>query len=140
MEADEAVRPLGGHRLVDDRERRRVRGEHRTVLDDPVELAPHVQLHPEVLGYGLDHEVAVAEVAVVERPLDPAAHGVGVVLLHAALLHGAGELLLDPPDAPVEVLLVDLAHHDVPAGLGRDLRDPMSHQPGAEDAHLRDLH
>ena len=70
----------------------------------------------------------------------PPARGVGVRLLHAPLLDGAGELLLDPADALVEPLLIDLAYDHVPARLRRDLRDPVPHQAAAEDAHLRDLH
>ncbi len=73
-------------------------------------------------------------------PCDPAAHGVGVVLLHAALLHGPGELLLDPAEALVERGLVHLAHHHVVAGLRGHLRDPVTHEAAAEHPHLLYLH
>ena len=140
VQPDEPPRTLRGGRLVDHGQRRGVGREHRPVLDDPVELAPHVELQLEVLGDRLHHEVAVGEVAVIERARDALASGVRVGLLQPALLDAAGQLLLDPPDALVEPLLVDLAQHDVPAGLSRDLRDPVAHEPSAEDAHLRDLH
>ena len=140
MEADEPLGPLGRGRLVDHRQRRRVGGEHRAVLDDAVELLPHLELHPEVLGDRLDHEIAVGEVAVVERAVDAAADGLGVGLLHSPLLDGPRELFFDPSDPLVETLLVDLAEHDVVAGLSGDLGDAMAHQARAEHAHLRDLH
>ena len=50
-------------------ERGGVGGEQRLLLDDRVELAPHLELRVEVLGDRLDHQVAVGEVVVVEgRP------------------------------------------------------------------------
>ena len=42
--------------------------------------------------------------------------------------------------ALVERLLIDLAHHDVPARLRADLRDPVAHQATAQDADLADRH
>ena len=72
--------------------------------------------------------------------MDAPEHRVGVRLLHLALLDRSRQLLLDPADAPVEALLVDLAEDDVVPGLRGDLRDPVPHQPGAKHAHLRDVH
>ena len=140
MEPDEALRPLGRGRLVDHRERGRVGRERRAVLDDRVELAPHVELHLKVLGDRLDNEVAAAEIVVVERAVDAAADGLGVGLLHSPLLDGPRELFFDPSDPLVETLLVDLAEHDVVAGLSGDLGDAVAHQARTEHAHLRDLH
>jgi len=140
VEADEALGPLRNGGLRDHRQRRRVGGEHGTVLDDPVDLAPHLDLEVEVLGDGLDHEVAVGEVRVVERAMDAAARLVGGRLLELALLDRARQLLLDLAEPLVERALVGLAHDDVVAGLGRDLGDSVAHQPAADDAHLLDVH
>ena len=103
--------------------------------------SPHISSFcGEVLGDRLDHQVAVGQVRVVERALDPAAHGVGVALLHLALLDGAAQLLLDLAEALVERVLVDLAHHDVVSGLRRDLSYAVAHQPAADHSDLLDLH
>ena len=140
MQAQEALRALRRGRLVGHRQRGGVGREEGVVLDDPVQLAPHLQLAVEVLGDRLDHQVAVREVAVVERGRDPPADRVGVGLLHLALVDRPGELLLDLGHALVELLLVQLAHDDVPAGLGADLGDPVAHQAAAENADRLDLH
>ena len=70
------------------------------------------------------------------RPRD----GVGVGLLELAALHRARELLLDLSEAAVECRLIDLADHDVVAGLRGDLRDAVAHQAAADHSHLLDLH
>ena len=67
VQAEEALGARRRRRLVGDRERGGVGGEEGVVLDDPVDLAPHLELAVEVLGDRLDHEVAVGEVAVVQR-------------------------------------------------------------------------
>jgi hypothetical protein len=140
VEAEESLRAPGGGGLVDHRQRRGVGGEKRAVLGDLVDLAPHLELAGEVLGDRLDHEVAVGQVAVVERAGDPAADGVGVALLELALLDRAPELLLDLAEALVELVLGELTHHHVVAGLRRHLRDPVAHQPTAEHPDPLDLH
>ena len=81
-----------------------------------------------------------AKSRVVGRALDPAAHRVGVGLLHLALLDRAAELLLDLADALLERRVVDLAEHDVVARLRAHLRDAVAHEPGAEHSHLVDVH
>ena len=139
VQAEEALGARGRGGLVDDRERRGVGGEVGLGLDDAVDLAPHLELQAEILGDRLDHEVAAGEVGVVERRRDPAACRVGVALLELALLDRAGELLLDLADAASEAIVVDLAQHDVIAGLRDDLCDSMSHEAGAEDADRLDL-
>jgi hypothetical protein len=63
-----------------------------------------------------------------------------VGLLELPLLDRAGELLLDLRESVVERRLIRLANHDVPAGLGTDLRDAMPHEAAADDANLADLH
>src|SRR5205085_5784350 len=107
---------------------------------DRINLLPHLELHPEVFGDRLDHEVAVGEIAIVERRPDALADRIRVGLLGLALLHGAGQLLLDLPDAGGEPILIDLADHDLPSGLGADLADPVAHQAAAENSNLPDLH
>ena len=108
--------------------------------DEAVELAPHRELPIEILGDRLDHQVAVGQVGVVERPLDTAANPIGVGLLHLPLLDRARQLLLDLAHAGVELLLRYLADDDVPAGLCADLGDPVPHQAAADYSYLLDLH
>jgi hypothetical protein len=55
-------------------------------------------------------------------------------------LDGAGELLLDPAEAPLERGGVDLADHHVASRLRRQLRDRMAHEAAAKNSDLLDLH
>jgi hypothetical protein len=87
----------------------------------------------------LDDEVRVGEVPVLEGGRDASARGVGVGLLDAALLDRPRQLLLDPADAAVEPVLIDLADDDLEPRLGRYLRDAMTHQAAAEHADLADV-
>src|SRR5262249_30513386 len=105
-----------------------------------VELAPHLELPLEVLGDRLDHQVGVRELGVVERRRDPAADSLRLGLLHPALLHRTGELLLDLRDPLVQGLLVELPHRHLPALLSADLGDAVAHEPAAHDADLADRH
>ena len=140
VEPDEPLRPLRRGRLVDHRERRGVGGEDGAVLDHGVDLRPHRELLAEVLGDRLDHEVAVGQLAVVGRGIDPGAHRIGVGLLLLALLDRPRQLLLDAPVGPLDPLVVALAEHDVVVRLGRDLGDPVAHQAAAQHPNLRHLH
>ncbi len=82
-----------------------------------------------------------ARSAVVERALDPPAHGIGVRLLELALLDRARKLLLDLCEPLVELILRDLDDHDVPAALLRaHLGDPVPHEAATDDADRLDLH
>ena len=62
-----------------------------------VDLLPHLELERQRLGDRLDDEVAVGEVAVVGRALDPPEDRVGVLLAGLALLDRPRELLLILP-------------------------------------------
>src|SRR3954452_12116252 len=139
VQAQEALGAVGHDGLVDDGERRGVRREERLGLDDRRDLLPHRPLELERLGDRLDDEVAPGKVAVVQRPAEAPADRVGVLLRRAALLDRARELRLDPSQPLVQPLLLDLAHDHVVARGGRHLCDPVSHQPGAQDADRLDL-
>ena len=67
VEPDHPLGTIGRIGLRGDGERGGVGREVGVVLDDLVELAPHLELAVEVLGDRLDHEVAVGEVRVFER-------------------------------------------------------------------------
>ena len=54
------------------------------VLDHHVDLSPHLELHVQILGDRLDHEVAVREIRVLERRRDSPAYRVRVGLLRAS--------------------------------------------------------
>jgi hypothetical protein len=140
VKPDHPLWPLGGLRLGGDGQGRGVRGEVSVVLDDLVDLAPHLKFAVEVLGDRLDHQVRLRELAVVQGWRDPAEHGIRLGLLHFALLDRAGELLGDLSHALVQLVLVDLAHDHVPPRLGANLRDPVAHEPAAQDADLADRH
>ncbi len=140
VQPQEAVGAGGGRGLVDHRERGGVGREERIFLDDPVDLGPHLELPIEVLGDRLDHQIAVGKIGVVRRSLDSPEDRVGVGLVDLALLDRPAELLLDPADPGGELLVGDLAHDHVPAGLGADLCDPVTHQARSEYSYLADRH
>ena len=127
VKPDEALGALRHRRLVDDRKRGGVGCEHSAVLCERVDLLPHRELDLEILGDGLDHQVAVAELAVVDCAVYARAHPIGVLLRGLSFLDGPRELLLDLAQALLQRHLVDLAHHDLVARLGRHLGDPVPH-------------
>ena len=139
VQAQEALRALGRRRLVDDGERRGVGGEQRLLLDDPVELPPHLELGVEVLGDRLDHQVAVGELGVVERPVDAARSRRPPGTAPSAPSRPRARAASRSCRALVERLLVDLADDDLEARLRRDLGDAVAHQPAAQNADLRDV-
>src|SRR4029077_21263128 len=114
--------------------------EKGVVLDQRIELTPHLELAIEILGDRLDHEIAVGEIRVLERRGDPCQDSVSLRLLHPALLDRPGELLLDLAHALIQLPLIDFADHDVPTLLSADLRDPMPHEPAAQDPDLANRH
>ena len=139
VKPDEALRALRRGRLVDDGQRGGVGREHGAVLCERIDLFPHCELELEILGDGLDNEVAVGELAVVDRAVYARAHPLGVLLRGLSFLDCASELLLDPAQALLQRRLVDLAHHDLVARLCGHLGDPVPHEPRSEDPHLLDL-
>jgi NADPH-dependent F420 reductase len=132
VQADHALRALGHRREVDHGDGRGVRGQQGAVADGGVEPSPGVELDLERLGHGLDHEVAVREVLVRGGAADALAGGAGLVVGEPAALHGAVELRLDGLEPAPQGALVDLAEHDLEAGLGADLRDAAAHLPRPE--------
>ena len=125
--------------LLDDRERRGVRGEHGGGLHDRVERAPQLELRVEALDDRLDDHVARSEVLGVDRALDAGADRRGVLRRRPALVDRAVEQRTDGRQAAVERALIGVEQHDVVAGLGGDLGDSVPHEPGAHDADLLDV-
>ena len=87
----------------------------------------HVELELHVLGHGLDHDVcAGAGVACVGGGGETIHRLVPLIRAELALLDELLELRADG---------LDRAERRV-AGLGRDLRDSLTHGPGPEDGHV----
>ena len=111
------------------------------LLDDAVDLLPHLELQAEVLGDRLDHQVAVGEVGVVERALDAAADGVGVAPARACPSRPRARAASRSCPIPLSSFsCVDLAQDDLVARLRRHLGDSVAHQAAAQHSHLLDLH
>ena len=101
--------------------------------DDRVEAGEDLLLEVEVLGHGLDDELALLEVGHVARELHPRVER-GLVL-GAQLAAGdgpVGRVLQDAP-ALLDRLVGHLDRDDVDAVAGKDLHDAGTH--GAESDH-----
>ena len=139
VQADEPLRAAGGRRLVDHR------SDEVFVANTASALTiSSTSFHISSFSARFSVIASItrsqsARSRVVGRPLDARAHRVGVLLDGLALLDGARELLLDLADPLRQSRVVDLAQHDLVAGLRGHLRDAVAHQSGSEHAHLLDL-
>src|SRR6516162_4602645 len=71
VNADEALRPVGGSRQAGDRDRRCVRGDERAGLEDRADLVKNPALDVFLLDRGLDDQIAVRQSVDRIRERDP---------------------------------------------------------------------
>ena len=109
-------------------------------FDDAVELAEQVLLRREVLDDRLEHEIAVGQLLEVADGVHAAEHGVALGRFELAPLDLLGEGLLQARDHRVRRGLRTAPQHDLDAGLGGDLRDAGTHDPGTDDSQALDAH
>ncbi len=139
MVADDHLRPRRRRGDFVDVERRRVRGQHGPRLGDFVDLAEDFLLQLHVLEDGLDDDVGLVEVAVVERRLDHRQLLVDLRLRHLAPLDGDAVVAADRFQSAVEGRLIDLFQHDGNARVDVGHRDAAPHRPGADDGRTLDI-
>mmetsp|Transcript_104411 Transcript_104411/g.300528 ORF Transcript_104411/g.300528 Transcript_104411/m.300528 type:complete len:659 (+) Transcript_104411:466-2442(+) len=93
-----------------------------------------LQVHD--LRDGLDDEVAILELTVVQRGLDLRQILLGLRLRQATALHLAHPNARDRLHARIEPFLLRVLQHHLHALLHTTDRDAAAHQPGAQDSHL----
>ncbi len=132
---DDALRvlELGPH--LGDGERGRVRREDALRGDDLLELREDLLLHRHLLEHRLQHEVAAREDVPACAAGDERAEEARLALAEPAPADEVAQLVLNPRDRLVHLLLRQVAEDD------RDLepaeheqRELPRHQPGADDA------
>jgi hypothetical protein len=136
VEAEYALGALDRRRDVGNRQTRRVRREHRVVLDVPLDLLEEVAFQLQILGYGLDDQAGVSDCRVkISRRVDPVENLVGR-LVESVLLF---EFLKTPGNllAPLlEELLSDVAHRHLVSCHRGHLRDSVTHITGTQYGSL----
>ena len=135
VHADDALRmfEVGAH--LRHRERGRVGREDALGGHDALELGEDLLLHGHLLEYRFEHEVAAREHGPSRASGDERAEEPRLALAEPAAADQLGELVLDPRDRLVDLLLREVAEHD------RDLepsqeeeRELPRHEPRADDA------
>ncbi len=140
VDAHHLVGAGGGDREPDQRDGGGVGGEDRVLAgDDLVEDLEDVQLDLLVLHDGLDHQVAVGELAEVGGEAQPAQRGVPLLLGELAALGGLGERVGQPGPAQLQRVPGGLRDPDVEPRLGADLGDAGAHLPGAHHSDALDV-
>ena len=119
-------------------QRRGVRRDDRSALDDLVQLLEDQFLDLHAFEYRLDDQVGILDVVVRQRPGDPFHAPVEFVLRQPALLQRALVILLHRAEALVQRGLRRLEHCDRNAGIGKIHRDPAAHGAGADHGHRLD--
>ncbi len=92
-----------------------------------------------LLGRGLDHEVAVAEVVERLRRRDARERGLARLLGEVALGDLARHVAVDGGKAGLDAVGRDIVEQHVEAGERADMGDAVAHLPGADDADLANL-
>ena len=90
---------------------------------DAVQLGKHLFLERHLFRHGLDDDVHVAELAIVQRRNDQRHLAVHLARAHLALVHAGLVNLADRRHAFVEVRLIHVLEHNRQAGERNHLRD-----------------
>ena len=144
MQSDKPLRALGRSQKFGDGNGRRIRSEDGVLLHDAVEGRVHLFLVLDILDDGFDHDVAVSQVLLVGRALEPRADGVFLLGRDATLLRRPlgklGQRLFNPGKALVEKLLLNFEHGHVEPSRRGDLSDSRAHQATTENANFLNFH
>jgi hypothetical protein len=119
-----------------DRDRRRVRGEDRPRLGDPVQLREQLALDVEFLDHRLHDEIRRGHVREVPRELDALQRGRAVGGRELALLRELAQAAVDLGAGALEGGAVHVAEHDGVTGLREHLGDAVAHRARADDGDL----
>jgi hypothetical protein len=131
VHADDPLRPVPAVRDRGDRERGGVGRQHSIIAGDGAEAVEQLAFQLQVLGSGLDDQVAVRQAAELAGRGQPAQSRHRLLDAPAPALHA----LLDRVDGPVEAaeerLRVGVVQPRLHAAQGSDLGDSSAHRPGA---------
>jgi hypothetical protein len=133
---DRALRAFEHGCDLGDRERRRVRREHRAVAHDRFEGAKELVLDGEILERRFDHDVAIGEIRELGRQAEARHRCVARTLLERPLLDLARQEMRDAIASAFAARGLDLAADRVEPRLDRELRNPGAHRPEPDDADL----
>jgi len=137
---DEFVGSLGGSGHLGYRQGGGVGGEEGLLFDEPVQFSVKLDLLLQVFGDPLDYEITIGEIRQLYGPLDPSLDLLFVLLGSFALFYGLGEAPLDPPQSPLQELVIDFADDDLISRFGGDLHNAGAHQTTAADTYSFYLH
>src|ERR1700719_1341048 len=140
MEADEALRALGGRGDFGDGQRRSVTGKNRGGGAKGIERAEKLTLGGKLLDDGLDDYIAILQIVERSGAFKAAANFIFLRVSDGVFLDEAGEIFLDALPFFVDDLRADLTHDSREAGLRRDLRDSGAHQATPDDANFLNRH
>src|ERR1700730_5027409 len=116
MNADESFRPVGDRGKPRDRNRRRIRSQHRGWLQRRAKLGKNLAFDLLVLSGGFDDEVAVGKGVVAGRRLDPAQSRVARRWIDLVPLNLAREVARDSGEPGVDASFRDIVESDIDAG------------------------
>ncbi len=137
MNPEDPLGPLAGGPDGGDRERGGVGGEDGRRLKRVLEALEGGLLDVEILHDGLDDEAGGGEFDEVARArrqvADPTQHGGPRGRVEPPLFDFPGDRFFVSDSGPVDRAGERVRQHDGVSGGGRDLGDPASHGPGAED-------
>ncbi len=134
MHAEHRFRPLRGCGDLVDVEVGGVGRQDRAGLADRVELAEDLLLDRHQLEHGLDDEVAILQVAELQRAGQKPHPLLDVLLAHAAFLGRRLVVLADGLEAALQRLGLGLDHRHRQAGVEEVHGDAAAHRAGADDA------
>src|SRR6185437_3098449 len=139
VQADEALRALGGRHQLSDGDRRRVAGENGVFLDHGIERGVHFALLFRVLDHGFNNQIAIGQVFPPRGALQPGTNSLRRIL-ERALFGQLGQRFFNSGKALVQILLLHFQHGDVESRGRAYLRDPRAHQPATQNTDFSDLH
>ena len=132
--ADHPLRPRRGRRELGDRDRGRVRGEHRPLRQRRIRSAEELLLRIRLLDDRLDQEVRVHQLPDRRDPSED------LVRRGAALLVKPREALLHRCEAPLDRAGDGVVERHLAPGCGHDLGDARAHLARARDEHPLEDH
>ena len=139
VHADDALGRARRRGDLGDRQRRGVRREDGVGGDDQVEPAEDLLLEVELLGHGLDDELAVRERGEVRGVGDVPVQGVMGGLVDLAAVECAPGRLREEGPSPLDGLVGDVHRDDVDPVAREHLHDAGTHGAQSDDADLGEL-
>ncbi len=139
MDTDEVLRALHAGSQLGDRQGGGVGAQHAILRHGCLDLRPNLVLQLGVLEHGLDHDVTVGQVGVIDGRLDAVQQCLGLLLGGLATLQRLGLQTLGVGLALLGSLHLDVLQHDLHASLRCHVGDRCTHHAGTNHAQLLEL-